>query len=394
MHVSDGHGSDREPGRSVSVPNGLLATAGSVAPTGANRLGIDYRVEAGRLPWSGPIVDIHAHTGGVRAAAIYKDVMDLFGVRTVFTQVRVQDAASVRSVLGDRVKFIAFPNFRESDRRHAFTEGYLEDIATFHATYGARMIKLWNAPRLRELITSDDAREIVEFDGAWRIRHAELAERLGMMFMVHVADPDTWFRTRYSDASRFGAKIDHYRGLRVMLDRFKGPWLAAHMGGWPEDLAFLDSLLTAHPNLYLDTSATKWVVRELSAHPRDRVVAFFEKWQGRVLFGSDIVTTDEHLTPKPEAAGVARHPMADLADSPASAFTLYASRYMALRLMLETRYEGPGLIADPDLMMVDPSRYDDGSAPSYQGIGLSREVLESLYGGAAAGMFAKAGIQV
>lgn len=337
-----------------------------------------------------PIIDIHAHNNGVGAAGVWREVAALFGVTRVHTMVRLPDAASVRESLGDMVRFIAFPNFRAEDRRRAFTEGYLEDIQAFHDRFGANMVKLWNAPRLREMTTPSDLREFVEFDSAWRVQHVELAQKLGMMVMVHIADPDTWFSTRYSDASKFGTKLDQYRGLRVMLDRFKGPWLAAHMGGWPEDLAFLSTMLEAHPNLYLDTSATKWVVRELSHQPRQRVVEFFERWRGRVCFGSDIVTTDEHMTPKTEAQKA--HPMGDLADSPEAAFDLYASRYWALRTMLESDYDAESPIADPDLMMVDPKTYDRMSAPRLRGLGLSKDLLRVMYQGAAEGMLGRVGV--
>ena len=35
--------------------------------------------------------------------------------------------------------------------------------------------------------------------------------------MVHVADPDVWFRTVYADAAKFGTKPDQYVGLERML---------------------------------------------------------------------------------------------------------------------------------------------------------------------------------
>jgi hypothetical protein len=176
-----------------------------------------------------------------------------------------------------------------------------------------------------------------------------------------------------------------------MLDRFPMPWIAAHMGGWPENLDFLDAMLERHPNLYIDTSATKWVVRELSKHPRERVVEFFTRWRGRLLFGSDIVTTDEHLTPK---EGPPAHPMADLASSPETAFELYASRYYALRTMFETSYDGESPIADPDLKMVAPETYDDMAAPRLRGLMLPRDVLEDLYRGAAERLMQKVGVVV
>ena len=362
------------------------------ARVAANRFGLDYRREAARLPKPPvPIIDMHTHVNGRGAAPIWREVARLFGVSRCFTMVRISEAPTVREVLGEMVNFIAFPDFRNQDRSRAFREGFLEDIRRFHGEFGARIVKLWNAPRIRELITGDDARDLIEFDAPWRVRAAELAQELGMMMMVHVADPDTWFATKYTDAVKFGTKLSHYRGLEVMLDRFPMPWIAAHMGGWPENLGFLSGMLERHPNLYVDTSATKWVVRELSKHSRDEVLAFFTRWRGRLLFGSDIVTTDEHLAFK---AGPPASPMADLANSPESAFDLYASRYFALRTMFETSYNGDSPIADPDLKMVHPEKYDDMAAPRLQGFSFPHDLLKELYRDAAARVMESAGVRL
>ncbi|MCK6476922.1 MAG: amidohydrolase [Phycisphaerales bacterium] len=222
--------------------------------------------------------------------------------------------------------------------------------------------------------------DLVTFDGAWRVRQLDAARDLGMSVMVHVADPDTWFSTKYSDASKYGAKRDHYIGLEKMLDRFDMKWVAAHMGGWPEDLAFLDGLLERHPNLHLDCSATKWIVREISRHPVERFRAFMNRWKGRILFGSDIVTSDDHVRPVKHNPA---HPKSDQASSPQAAFDLYASRYWALRILLETGYEGPSPIADGDLMMVDPAAFDQWSSPRLRGFSLDKDVLGELYRGTA-----------
>jgi hypothetical protein len=354
-------------------------------PTPANRLCLDYRRAARDLPKlplpSGRgIVDIHAHIGGIKAAELWMGEAKAFGVDRVYSMSRFEEARSIRDVLGGMVRFIAFPSFRTQDHAHAMTEGFLEDIRRFHGELGSRIVKFWNAPRLREIIPPEHHAQLVELDSPARVRAAELAQKLGMMFMVHIADPDTWFQTRYRDQAKFGKKVDAYRGLEVMLDRFRGPWIAAHHGGFPEDLAFLSGLLERHPNLYLDTSATKWAVRELSRHPLAEVRAFFTRWRGRLLFGSDIVTTEDHLAP---AKGGPRGPMSDLADSPRAAAELYASRYYALRTLFETSYEGESPIADADLMMVDPARYDAMSAPTLRGMALPAEVLADLYRGGA-----------
>jgi hypothetical protein len=359
----------------------------------SNRFALDYRREVSSLgqPVT-PIFDFHTHVNGTAAALVWKEVAATFGVHGALTMVRLPEAAAVRKTLGDLVQFIAFPDFRAADRGLSMRSGYLDDIRAFHGEHGSKMIKLWNAPRLREYFPGTEGNDLVEFDGEWRVKHVELAQKLGMGVMVHIADPDTWFATKYADATKYGKKRDHYRGLEVMLSRFSDmPWVAAHMGGYAEDLDFLDGLLERHSNLSIDTSATKWVVREISRHPRERVVKFFTRWKGRVMFGSDIVTTDEHMAPK---AGQTVHPMADLADSPESAFDLYASRYFALRMMLESQYEDESPIADPDLAMVAPEKHGPMDAPPLRGMHLPQDVLLSLYRDAAISYGAKVGLKL
>lgn len=332
-----------------------------------------------------PIVDAHAHISGERATRIYDGVRREFGVVETYSMTQIANAALVRGLLGPSVRFIAFPSFSEPDRARAFRDGYIRTIERFHAEFGSRMLKLWGSPRLRDLIPETvgapfGATDLVEIDSPWRVKACEVGTSLGMMFMVHIADPDTWFSTKYKDSRVYGTKRQQYEGLERMLDRFTNPWIAAHMGGWPEDLGFLDGMLARHPNLYLDTSAMKWQVRELSRHPREDAQAFFIRWgrAGRLIFGTDVVVTDDHVQ-KSKSAGSA---MGDLADSPESAAELYASRHWCLRTLLEGDYDGESPVADPDLAKMDPERYDAMSAPRLRGLALPRDVLAELYGGA------------
>lgn len=343
-----------------------------------------------------PIIDAHAHLHGKVALPIYQRAMDLFGIERTYTMSQIHWAPEVREILGERVRFISMPHFASDDKQDAHRGGYLKVIEAFHRDYGARMCKLWCSPALRDILppmgasagpagNGLGATDLADVDSPWRREHARVATGLGMMLMVHIADPDTWFATKYSDGSKYGTKAHQYVGLRRMLDLFPVPWIAAHMGGWPEDLGFLDRLLEAHPNLHLDTSATKWIVRELSRHPRDEVVAFLWKHKGRIIFGSDIVTLDDQTSR--EKSGLSR--MGDLSSSPEEAFELYCSRYWALRTMLETDYDGPSVIADGDLRMVDPARYTASSAPRLQGLALPRDLLAEIYRGAAVNVVEK-----
>jgi len=345
---------------------------------------LDYENEAGRLgePVC-PIVDAHAHINGARAAKVYRRVCDLYGIERVYSQTQLAQADQIKEVMGDRISFVAIPEYMHPDRKWAHTQGYLDNLDRWHEL-GARMFKFWGAPRLRDYVETMDLspEAIVPFDSEWKLRIAEKGKRLGMMLMVHCADPDTWFKTMYKDSMKYGTKRSQYESLERLLIATDMPCLAAHMGGWPEDLGFLSDLLDRHPKLILDTSATKWMIRELSRHETGEFVSFLDRYSGRILFGSDIVTSDEHMSATdPENPSFGNQ----LANSEAEAFELYASRYWALRTMYEGDYRGESNIADPDLMMVDPERFDKMSAPVLRGHGLDRDRLCMLYRGAVQG---------
>ncbi|MCW5756081.1 MAG: amidohydrolase family protein [Phycisphaeraceae bacterium] len=354
------------------------------ARTPANLLGLDYLAEGSRFgPPVAPIIDSHAHINGARAAAVYRKAMEAYGVSRVYSQTQLSQAATIRDVLGEAVRFVAIPEYMAQDRRRAMREGFFENMRRFHAEFGSRLLKFWAAPRLRDFLDPVADADIISLDSPMRRDLAAEAMSLGYMFQAHVADPDTWFATKYADAGKYGTKASNYEPLERMLEDFPVPWLVAHMGGWPEDLDFLSNLLARHDNLYLDTSATKWMVRELSKHPREALLEFLTRWSGRILFGSDIVTLDDHL--EPSDPGNERFG-ALLASGEHEAFDLYASRYWALRTLWERDYDGPSPIADPDLMMVEPDKYDSMSSPPLRGFALPGEVLKSLYAGAAKGL--------
>lgn len=352
--------------------------SGTKKATASNRLGLDYRAGMGSPPV--PIIDAHAHINGPKAAAIYAEARRLYGVERVFSQTQLAQAEAVRAVLGETIHFVAVPEYMSPDPKHAHTEGFLEGIGRWHEL-GARMVKFWCAPRGRDMGRELGDPMLLTLDHPWRRRQMDRAAELGMAFMMHVADPDTWFASKYADASVYGTKREQYEQLERAAADYPGiPWLLAHMGGSPEDLVFLDDLLTRHPQFVIDTSATKWMVRELSRQPREALLAFLRKFRGRVLFGSDIVTMDAHLS---DDTGPRN--MGTQASSEDEAFELYASRYWALRTMFESDYDGESPIADPDLAMVEPERFDAMSAPRLVGKGLPRDVLEDLYRGAAMG---------
>ncbi len=347
----------------------------------ANLFNLDYRKEAEALARCSPLIDVHTHIGDAESAKIYASVMKCFSVEHVFTMTQLEEVDAVRSVLGDSVHFIAFPRFRGEDPIYDHTDGYLERISRFYDK-GARIVKFWAAPRGIDFGTEFGDPSVMRINAPHRIAQMELAASKGMMFMVHVSDPDTWFKTKYGDVLKYGSKEDQYKPFEELLQQFEGPWIAAHMGGNPENLRFLSGLLDRHENLYLDSSATKWMVRELSKYQRNELAAFLSDYRGRVFFGSDIVTMRSHLEAEDDGWEMER-----LSSSKEEAFDLYASRYYALRTMFETEFRGKSPIADPDLALVDPDSFSELDSPEIFGHNLPEDVLAEFYHGAAKRFF-------
>jgi hypothetical protein len=315
--------------------------------------GQDYS-QRSHLQFKGPpIVDFHSHVMCVRPAegqpategpldqaTTMFDVATEFNIGRIITMCPLEDIAPLRDRFGEHILFNGTIHKKKiddtDDSVYAVLDGYLKA--------GVRMLKFWSAPRGRE--------RGLFVDAPWRIETVKRARAAGIhLFMVHVADPDIWFKTVYADASKFGTKLDQYAGLENMLQMFPDvTWIAAHMGGDPEHSDHLEALLERYPNLHFDTSATKWQVREVS--PRAKAIRdLVTRHPTRFLFGSDLVTR----------AGLTREH--------------YVSRYWCQRTLWESEWKGRSPIADPDFP-AEPSGID---TPLLQGVGLADDVLQMVY---------------
>jgi hypothetical protein len=355
----------------------MASTAESVTVNPANLHGLNYDTLAAKQrsgPYPGPVIDIHTHLHDPDAARVFFETAEKFNVTHAFSMTPIEHLEAVQAAAPDRVHFNCVPSYQRREEPGTFTTRWLEGITTYW-DLGARLIKFWAAPRGRDFakqaqeagVTDPDLPGALVLDSPIRRRGMQRAHDVGYrVWMTHIADPDTWFATKYADASFYGTKRQQYEPLERLLDQYHDvQWIGAHMGGSPEDLTFLSGLMDRHPNLHVDTSATKWMVRELSKHP-GAFADFVRAYPTRVLFGTDIVAGEDNWQ-GPESGG-----------EPGHGHELYASRFWAIRSLIESSHDGPSPIVDPDLHMVDPSAAEH-SSPMLRGAGIDVDLLPGVY---------------
>ena len=288
---------------------------------------------------TGPIIDGHTHMGSADDARLLFRVAAEYGIRTVCGIVRPHDIEPLKAAFGDAFRPIVWVD--HTHVRDAARFGRENVLAIREArARGAVAAKFWYTPRFL-------AESRFQFDNPALRPIFEVLSELGMPALVHVADPDCWFRTQYADVALYGTKDDQYGPLERTLAAFPDlKMLGAHFGGDPEHPDHVRRLMDTHPNYYVDTSATKWVARELSVRP-DAGRALVIERADRFVFGSDLVVF---------ADATAAH---------------YSSRYWVQRWLWEGEGPRPSPIPDPC------ATWPEG--PRVCGLALPRQCLDRLY---------------
>jgi len=129
----------------------------------------------------------------------------------------------------------------------------------------------------------------------------EKAGALGMPIAIHIGDPKAFWKPATPENERwdelqahpewsfYGEPVPSWEQLYDAFERRvarhpKSTFIAVHFGNDPEDPERVAKMLDRYPNFFIDTAAR---VPEIGRHPADRMRRFYEKYQDRILFGTD-----------------------------------------------------------------------------------------------------------
>ncbi len=303
-----------------------------------NRTNVDYRKPMPRPKVRGLVTDFHSHLHAARHGQVWFEAADHYGIDRFVTMTPLEEALGLQRDWPGRLHYIAIPKW--GDWGDGFIDQWRSRIEAFY-NIGSRIVKFWFAPpaigERQWRLDSDMFRPLLQ----------EAVDR-GMAIMTHIGDPEIWYQTKYTDTAKYGTRDDHYQMWENVMSEFGKniPWIGAHLGGNPENLQRLQSLLDRYPNLRFDCSATRWIVREVSSR-RDEARDFFLRNQERILFGSDQVSIDGRE------------------------FDFLASRFWVQRRLWESARNLPSPIRDPD--------FPEENQPMLRGLALPDEVLQKLY---------------
>lgn len=264
------------------------------------------------------VIDAHVHISPNMTAQLVEIMEDNnlsrvvnLGILEILDIPFEEGMRAFRQRLGERMIYFPTPDF--GDTSPGFGERMAEELER-KVEVGAGGLKIFKELGLRHkdadgnLIPVDDPR----LDSLWAG-----AGELGVPVLIHTADPvaffqpldeanGRWCNERWEELQlhpdwHFGRPEfpDHDTLLaqrnRVIERHPSTTFIGAHLGNYPENLAYVDACLERYPNFHVDTSAR---INEFGRHPMEEVRAFFVKHQDRILLGTDLVLGWDVLEPE------------------------------------------------------------------------------------------------
>jgi len=277
----------------------------------------ETKVEKARYP----LIDIHTHLSRVaksahgvglgeemQYAAPVEAVLPLMDRKNI--RIMVNLTGGVGKGLDEAIgkfqtphpdRFVTFTEpWWERTNRPGYSQFQADEIARAHkvGAHGLKVLKTLGL-YLREnistgpLVKVDDQR----FDAMW-----EACGALNMPVAIHVSDPEAFFlpidrfNERFEELNNhpdwsfhgkdFPSNAEILEARNRVLERHpKTQFIVLHVGNDAENLPYVSECMDRFPNMHVEMGAR---IGELGRQPR-MSRKFFEKYQDRILFGTDAV---------------------------------------------------------------------------------------------------------
>jgi predicted TIM-barrel fold metal-dependent hydrolase len=226
--------------------------------------------------------------GGVNLSGMYP------GPPREMLEHQLQQAAST----GGRLVVFANANFKRVLRDKDYGRKMAEDLVE-SKRLGAVGLKIPKGLGLG--YPAPDGEHLLPIDDHGLDPLFEKAGELGMPIAIHIGDPKAFWKPATPDNERwdelgahpewsfYGQAVPSWEELYAAFERRvarhrKTTFIAVHFGNDPEDPARVARMLDKYPNFFIDTAAR---VPEMGRHDAGQMRRFFQKYQDRILFGTD-----------------------------------------------------------------------------------------------------------
>lgn len=300
------------------------------------------------IKYTGPKFDAHTHVWDLKLAEEHLTYVEDFNIKKSLAILDEDIAQNLSPELKERFIFARFL------RSKTLLKGNAKDSANMVQEYynqGYPIIKFWFGPRWIDYVDEEFKKKA----GKLRLSNPifdpiySKIEELGLIFLVHNSDPDTYYERVYQPESKYGTKKEHLDSFEEVLKKYpKMKILGAHFGAQPEHLDNLARWFDTYPNYYVDASSARWMAREFS-QKREESITFFKKYSDRILWGTDLSFGSQRHIEIPE---------------------YYFTRYLTYQALLETKVKNLALpFPDPE----------NDNKTVINGLDLPMDVLENIY---------------
>jgi predicted TIM-barrel fold metal-dependent hydrolase len=256
-------------------------------------------------------IDTHTHVmpDGVERALKMMDewgidgIVNLSGMYPGPPRHMLETQLEAASKMHGRMIVFANTDFRLVRARPADYGKVMAELLVESKRLGARGLKIPKGLGLG--YPASDGKTLLKVDDKGLDPLFEKAGELDMPVAIHIGDPkafwekptpanERWDELRaHPEWSFYGPDIPKWQDLYDAFERRvarhpRTKFIAVHFGDDPEDPDNVARMLDRYPNFYIDTAArVPEIGRPNAAHEVGKMRRFYEKYQDRILFGTD-----------------------------------------------------------------------------------------------------------